>query len=202
MIYDTFDAFRIYRGIKFHFNGKYDCQKYNYITYKDIDVFKKDNAKAIYKSLATKYKSDYPFFIAVCFSRNRKLSWVGECMDYEHVFVEVDKYMQSVTRFFGEEIDTLLLVAENNNVKFPHLLKSNNNKIPALQNLYDEGLISLETCVILDRMVGFTSKIDLKENRSYLSFKNRLLNYRPFVKIDVKKCKKIVIKKLEKIYEL
>ena len=199
MIYDTFKAWEIYQGIKLHFTTKsYDYFKYHGKIKNGWDRFSKDHTKKSFTYLARKYKEEYPLFIATCFMTNPNIKWIGDCSgdEYEEAFYNVTKYTQSLTKSFSEDIDGILTVMEQNNLEFRDLFISKDNDLPIIEKLRIQGLTNIVTSVILYKLIGWVDRVNAY-NPVWDESKKLLIQYTPFIKVDLKLCTNILKNKLK-----
>lgn len=201
MIYDTVEAWKIFQAIKAHFTSKnYDYFKYGgRLKNTGWEYFSKNKSKKLFKVYATKYASNYKLFLACCFLTNPKISWIGECGGDEckETFTRSNNYIQSASRSFEKDLDTMIAVAENNNVSLGSLFRSTDNDVPPLEKMRIQCLTNTETSVILHRLTGWIEKVDAPINPIWDENKRVLLKYSPFVNVDIPKCKNILKHKLE-----
>lgn len=199
MVHDTFVAWEIYQGIKLHFTTKYDYIKYHGKIKNPWARFQKEKSKKSFTYLAQKYEGDYKHFIATAFATNPNIKWVGDCSDDECVeaFNKSNKYLQSLTKSFSDDIDGLMVIMKTNNIPFSGLFESINNDLPIIEKTRLQNLTSIETSVILQQLIGWIEKIDTGINPVWDDSKKMLLNYTPFINVDLKTCTNILKNKLK-----
>ena len=199
MIYDTFDAWKIYRAIKMHFTSSYDYFKYH-ARAKNINwnVFTRDNSKRVITKLAHEYKDEYPDFIATSFAKNPESKWVGDFLedDYKKNYLRKQKYFSATQRHFGKEIEHLYTVAVSNKASFRALFyPTDEMKLPAIVQLELEGLLSLETSAILHKLYEWGHKVNCS-HPLWATQRLRIVKYAPFISVDLAKCKTTLLAKL------
>ena len=100
--------------------------------------------------------------------------------------------MQSLTYFFKEEVTKLF---EEN--KFDDVLKVESNRHPILVKKYIQKEVSIETLVILDRILLYKRDYDKKLNDPvWQLISMRIDKYSSFLNLDIFKYRKIFRKKL------
>lgn len=186
-----YDAFKLYMSIKMHFESDtYDCIKYNYKTSVTEKSFWKRRDKFHFAKLANKF--DHPselinFFVAQ-FASEKK--WVGDMLTDEDTWTQWQKRNQSLSYTFEQDINKLYEKVNN----FDELFKPTFSPYPTVVYYYMQGEISLETVVILDKMLGFTKKLCVSDTIIWPEMKKRIQKYSTFVNPDLEKMKKIVLR--------
>ena len=192
----AFDAYRQYLSLKNHFTkDKYDYHKYCGKSRATVQSFYKRRDRFWFEKLA-RNKSDkevVDFFISnfITCTDPSKL-WIGELMrEGESRYTSWKKRTQSLSYIFKEETESIF--AENN---FDSMFVIEGSKHPQILKEYLRENISIETFVILDKILGFKSKFDKNLNDPvWQTVSLRMKKYSPFLNIDVF-CYKKILKKV------
>ena len=114
------------------------------------------------------------------FIRGRK--WIGD-FDQKN-WLEHKKVNQSLEYVYRNDIEKLLTLVEN----FDILFKVDAGNHPKLVKAYLGKKISLETLVILEKILQYRKQFDAKISETYVWPKVSLLikKYEPFLQIDVR----------------
>uniref|UniRef100_UPI0037506216 hypothetical protein n=1 Tax=Cypionkella sp. TaxID=2811411 RepID=UPI0037506216 len=109
------------------------------------------------------------------------------------------RYSESMTYRFSSDIDVLVDYIHNKELKFDDLFlvtEEGGSHPPIIRLLLQED-VSLETVVLLDKMLGFTKRFDktITETLVWPDLSMRIRKYKPFVNADISTLKKIVLEK-------
>ena len=187
-----FDAYRQYLSLKNHFTKeKYDYHKYCGKSRATVQSFYKRKDRFWFEKLA-RNKSDQEvieFFVSnfITCTDPSKL-WIGEMIrEGEGRYTDWKKRTQSLSYVFKQEVENIL--AGND---FDSIFSSKSGH-PIILKKYLGGDISIETLVILDRVLGFRKEYDDNlQDPVWETVSMRMKKYSPFLNIDVQRYKKIL----------
>ena len=175
------ETYQSYLALKLHFEGKYDYFKYGGKTSASAESFEKRKDKYKFVKLSTKLSDPQilDYYLAN-FIRGKK--WIG---DFDKTnWLEHKKVNQSLEYVYQNDIETLLTLVE----EFDILFRVGEGNHPKLVKAYLGKKVSLETLVILEKILKFRESFDAKISETYIWPKVSLLikKYEPFLKIDVR----------------
>ena len=175
------ETYQSYLALKLHFEGKYDYFKYGGKTSASAASFEKRKDRFKFVKLSTKLSDPQilDYYLAN-FIRGKK--WIG---DFDKTnWLEHKKVNQSLEYVYQNDIEKLLTIAEN----FDILFKVGEGNHPKLVKAYLGKKVSLETLVILEKILKFRESFDAKISETYIWPKVSLLikKYEPFLQIDVR----------------
>tara|TARA_Y100000296_G_scaffold72235_1_gene88451 strand:- start:418 stop:999 length:582 start_codon:yes stop_codon:yes gene_type:complete len=185
---NEFDACQLYMALKLHFTTKYDYFKYNGKTKLTVPQFNKRKDKYQFVRLARKYS--YEEFVEYCCANLiRGKQWIGDFS--KDNLLEHQKVIQSLEYNYKNDLEKLLTNCE----KFDILFECGQGSHPRLLKQYLGKKISLETMVILDKILGYKTHWDKAISETYIwpDISKRLDKYSPFVNIDVRKYRQITL---------
>jgi hypothetical protein len=191
------ETYKTYLALKQHFtNDTYDFIKYNGKIKASIESFHKRKDRLFFEKLSRKNKDDeiVDFFVSNFVSSSDPSSlWIGDIIkNGNENYLDWQKKTQSLSYLFEQD---LRKVFEGKN--FLEFLKIENNKHPKILKEYLSGNLMLETIVILDQMLNYREKFDLKLiDPVWELVSKKIKKYSPFLKIDVDKYKNILRKVL------
>ena len=112
----------------------------------------------------------------------RGKEWIGD-FDQKN-WLEHKKVNQSLEYVYKNDIEKLLTITEN----FDILFKVGEGNHPKLVKAYLGKKVSLETLVILEKVLKYRKQFDAKISETYVWPKTSLLikKYEPFLQIDVR----------------
>jgi hypothetical protein len=185
-------AYMIYIAMKMHFNSNYDYIKYNGKTKINAESFLKRKDKFFFRKLSKKYSKDElkDFFISTFVANDKK--WVGNMVseEAEHTYAEWKKTQESLTYVFEQDIRTLNDTSDNFNSLFDL-----SDGHPKILKLLMQKKIKLETIVILDILLNFTTVFDKHLDDIIWEEHGKLIKkYKVFLSIDRKKYMSILKK--------
>jgi hypothetical protein len=185
---NEFDACQLYMALKLHFTTKYDYFKYNGKTKLTVPQFNKRKDKYQFVRLARKYTTDelQEYF---CANLIRGKQWIGDFN--KDNWLEHKKIMQSLQYNYKNDLEKLLTNVE----KFDILFECGHGSHPKLLKQYLGKKISLETMVILDKIVQYKEHWDNAISETYIwpDISKRLDKYSPFVNIDVREYRMLTL---------
>ena len=175
------ETYQSYLALKLHFEGKYDYFKYGGKTSASEASFEKRKDKYKFVKLSQKLSDPQilDYYLAN-FIRGRK--WIG---DFEQKnWLEHKKVNQSLEYVYRNDVEKLLTLVEN----FDILFRVDAGNHPKLVKAYLGKKISLETLVILEKILNYRQQFDAKISETYVWPKTSLLikKYEPFLEIDAR----------------
>jgi hypothetical protein len=187
-----FDAYKQYLSLKNHFTKeKYDYHKYCGKSRATVQSFYKRKDRFWFEKLSRNKddKEVIEFFVSnfITCTDPSKL-WIGEMMrEGEGRYTAWKKRNQSLSYIFKEELEYVLA---NQDLDTVFAKKSGH---PIILKKYLGGEISIETMVILDKILDFRKNFDAKlDDPVWQTVSLRMKKYSPFLNIDVFRYKKIV----------
>lgn len=188
-----FDAYRTYISLKNHFTSeKYDYHKYCGKSRATVQSFYKRKDRFWFEKLSRQKKDDevIEFFVAnFVLCDDPQSLWIGEMIkEGENNYLKWKKRIQSLSYSFKEEIETIF-TSKNFNEQF----EVKENKHPKILKEYLQGNISLESMIILDRILDYKNNFDKKLDDPIWKFVSmRMLKYSSFLNTDVFRYRKIL----------
>ena len=187
-----FDAYKCYLSLKNHFTkDKYDYHKYCGKSRATVQSFYKRKDRFWFEKLARNKnnKEVEEFFISnfITCTDPSKL-WIGEMIREGEVrYTQWKKKTQSLSYVFKEEVENIFGERKVDEVfsckkGHPQILKS-----------YLSGKTSIETLVILDKILGYRQEFDKNlQDPVWETVSMRMKKYSPFLHIDVFRYKKVL----------
>ena len=186
------DAYRCYLSMKNHFTkDKYDYHKYCGKSRASVESFYKRKDRFWFEKLARnkKDKEVEEFFISnfITCTDPSKL-WIGELMrEGEDRYTSWKKRTQSLSYTFKEELESILIDQDLDSIF------SSKKGHPPLLKKYLSGQTSIETMVILDKILGYRKEFDNRiQDPVWETVSMRIKKYSPFLHIDVFRYKKVL----------
>ena len=188
-----FEAYRQFLALKLHFTSEhYDYFKYNGKHNATMASFEKRTDKRFFKKLVRKNINITEYYVANLVNGKE---WISQFED--SVWKDWLSRSQSIEYNFINEAEKLLTSAGN----FDIIFNCDEGTHPKLLKAYLAKKISLETLVILDRLVRYRRVFDREIDESYIWPKVSMLiqKYEPFVKVNIVKCRRMLIEKTREL---
>jgi hypothetical protein len=195
-----FECYKTYLAVSQHFvRDSYDFFKYNGKTNAKESAYLTRRDKYFFEKASKRFKrGDFLKFLVANYVNNTSINnkWIGEMMgsSSSDVLVSWKKRVESLTYRFSEDISYLYDVDED----FNKLFMAVDGSHPLIYRHFAQGRISVETMVLLDKLVGF-SKLWAKYDDIVLNDTIKLMKkYSPFLEqfspTEKKKLKDVVLK--------
>ena len=188
-----FDAYKQYLSLKNHFTkDKYDYHKYCGKSRATVQSFYKRKDRFWFEKLARNKddKEVIDFFVSnfITCTDPSKL-WIGEMIrEGESRYTDWKKRNQSLSYVFKEEVEKLF--ADSN---FDSMFVMDGSRHPQILKEYLRNNISIETMVILDKILGYRQDFDKHlQDPVWESVSMRIKKYTPFLHIDVFRYKNVL----------
>lgn len=197
-----YECYKIYVAIKAHFTSpSYDYHKHSGRTNANSSSYERRKDRYQFESLGVKYTKEKLIDLFVANFVVKPYGWVGELLleEAEEIHLEWQKRNESLTYFYTEECDGILNWLETNKRKFNDLFRIEGHDHPIIVKMVMQHVISLETFIALDTVLGFIPRISRKiDDPIWKNLFLKSVKYSSFLNIDVEKCKRILRNKLEK----
>lgn len=190
---DPHNCYKTYLALKNHFTkDTYDYHKYHGKIKSSLQSFYKRKDRFFFEKMSRQKSDDeiLEFFVSNFASCDDPQSlWIGEIIRTgESSYVEWKKKNQSMTYVFKSDVCDLLSGSDLNTI-----FEVNGSSHPLILKKYLRKEISLETFVILDKLLGIRKVYDKKLFDPIWQFVSmRIRKYSPFIHIDIFKYKKIL----------
>ena len=188
-----FDCYKIYLALKNHFTrDSYDYHKYGGKTRATVEAFYKRKDRFWFEKMCRKKteKEVEDFFVANFVScSDPQTLWIGDLMkNGDNNYKDWKKRVQSLSYVFKDEVESHI---SSNNFDTMFFIKGGRH--PKLLKEHLQGHLSLETMLILDRILGYKNNFDKKlDDPVWKVTSTRMKKYSPFLNIDVFHYKKIL----------
>jgi hypothetical protein len=194
-----FEVYQMYLSLKLHFTkDDYDFFKFNGKTRASQESFEKRNDSYFFKKLASKYERDriLEYFVSNFVSDNK--GYIKDIIrpSGERIYSDWKKRQQSFQYNFREEISNLLENIDSPyEENFNNLFTCTKGNHPKIIISYMRKEISVETLVVFDKCLNFSERMDtILTDPIWKQIKTQVVKYAPFLPIDCKKYKPIILK--------
>jgi len=188
-----FDVYKSYLGLKNHFTkNNYDYHRYGGKSRASIQSFYKRKDRFFFEKLS-RQKDDtevIEFFVSNFVSCDDPQSlWIGEIVrNGEQNYTDWKRRLQSLSYTFKTEIENVF-----SDQVFDSMFEIDGSRHPKIVKEHLAKNISLETMVILNKILGFKNNFDNKLSDPVWKFLSmRIDKYNSFIHIDVFKFKSIL----------
>tara|TARA_Y100000385_G_C12978955_1_gene587511 strand:+ start:319 stop:915 length:597 start_codon:yes stop_codon:yes gene_type:complete len=186
-----FEVYQTYLSFKNHFTReKYDYFKYSGKTNASITSFNKRRDRYFFEKMS-RQKSDIEikeYFLSNFITEDSSKIWIREIIQNgECKYTDWKKKSQSLSYLFSEEVSSIFTQKNFDSIF------STSKGHPIILKKYLGGKMSIETLVILEKILKFRKRFDSKlQDPVWLSVSLILRKYEPFLNIDVSKYKTIL----------
>ena len=193
-----FDAYSYYMSIKLHFErDSYDALKYNFKSSATQKSFMVRKDKYHFAKISKKFVDSKELVAYYVSNFVRGSKWVGGMLEHgDENYSAWKRYSDSMTYRFTSDVDVLVDYIDSKKLKFDDLflITEDGGSHPPIIRLLLQEDVSLETVVLLDKMLGFTKRFDktITETLVWPDLSMRIRKYKPFVNADLEALKKIV----------
>lgn len=190
---NPFECYKIYLSIKNHFTkDSYDYHKYCGKSRATVQSFYKRKDRFWFEKISRQKseKEILDFFVSNFVSCSDPQSlWIGEIIrEGESNYKNWCKKIQSLSYIFKEEINSVF-----SDKNFDKIFEIEEGRHPQLLKEHLQGKISLESMIILDRILGYKKEFDQKLQDPIWAFVSmKITKYSSFLHTDVFKFKKIL----------
>jgi hypothetical protein len=193
-----YETYKMYLAVRSHFTRpEYDFFKFNGKVKASESAFQKRKDVYFFKKLATKKDAnDMLYYFVSNFIMGAK--YIRQFSDGN--YAKWQSCQESFTYKFKQDIDTLLNgIEQPYEQTFDQLFHAETGKHPILIREYYANEISLETLVVLDYCLGFVGNFNkVLSDPVWNETSNMIVKYAPFLNIDCKKYKKVVLETMQR----
>lgn len=184
---ESFETYRMYQAMHRHFNvDKFDFHKYNGKTNVKVETFRTRND--VYSFYRLSQEDNVEELILANLLHDKK-TWVRDIVSDEgkQRYAEWRRKKESLTRVVKDDLNQLNDDWQSNFVSI-------NGQHPVIISLYLQKQITLETFTILTHIANIFAywETNLLDKIVAYDIIKQSRKYRPFLKIDEKKFKKVI----------
>lgn len=191
---NAYEFYCEYQAIKLHFNSSYNYLTYHGKTKTTRESFDRRKDKYFFHKLARKYKDDEVVSFLVANFVNSNDTWTKNLLEEEsgEVYRNWKKVTESMSEMFKNDMDKIL--KEKNPKHFNNLFKVDDGSHPELLTAFLQKDVSIETMVILNKMLGYLDKWDnsIDDDIVYPKISTKIRKYSDFLSVNVPKYKLII----------
>ncbi len=186
---DGYEVYQTYLALKLHFTK----ENYNFFIFSgktraSKQSFEKRKDKYFFKKLGRKFEREELVDFFVSHFIHDDGAWIGNISIYNSkVYSEWKNRIQSMSFIFKNEMEMLLELDSD----FDSLFEIHNGSHPIVLKEHLSGNISLESFVILNKLVNFIPYFNknISEPIVWPEIKKKVVKYEPFITIDTNKYK-------------
>lgn len=193
---------RIFTALNFHFWQKtYDWFKYQY------NIHQPKTITNHYFVLCKKYPDENEF-VELCVANilaNQKKIWISSLMTPEAKtkLLEYRRRQESLSYIFEKDVDFLINFCYDEGLKLTDLILIEDvNTHPKLLKIYRQNRITLETMIILNDILMFSTYWNIKKLSDTIIWPNldlRMRKFKPFMNYELEKFNEILKRKIKGI---
>jgi hypothetical protein len=195
-----FDAFLMYMAIRNHFRTRYDYFKYHGKVNITADHFNTRKDKFVFMKLCRMYDDTdlKDLYISNFVREHPRNFWPGDLVTdiAKDCMLDWQKKQQSLSYIYDNELNVLFENVQNPN----DIFKVEDGQYPLIYQYYSQGKLSIQTLCILDREIGFNSKLKKKFDKDdflWGIFTDLITKLEKFIEYDHAKMASILNKHLK-----
>lgn len=198
IINSGFEAYKIYKALKAHFNQKsYDFNKYKANTKKVVESWNSLPCKNLFTYYGKKLnlvKLKNLFIANLLLDKN----YFPVNFDKEYkIYIEWLGRIESIRYGFLLDVKKIKKFIDNNNLTINNIIRSNDNKLPIALHLLFKNAISIESFIILDNIFHILDNCNNIRTDILLLYEHRIImikKYKLFFNIkNVEEYKKLIL---------
>ena len=201
-----FEVYKIYLAVKLHFTSKnqsYDFHKHNGRTTARLGTFTKRRDRYFFHKLSKLYNDrDIADYFVSNFVTNTNL-WVGDIIGRlgDENFKLWQKKIEALSYYYEQDIDYIIEQMNTKDITFDNIFISKDGQHPYILKYFLSKRINFETFIILDDILNFSRQLNksITEKVLWPKLYERMIRYKPFLKYNTTKYKKILKKKIKDI---
>ena len=188
-----FECYKTYLAMKSHFTkDSYDYVRFNGRCKASLEAFYKRRDRFFFEKMSRQHdnKEIEQFFVANFVSCQEPQSlYMADIIRYgEDKFKDWQRRTQSLSYNYKNEVETIFSGKD-----FNSLFEIKSGQHPQLLKDFLKNRVSIETLVILDRILGYKKNFDKQlKDPVWEQTSRKITNYSPFLHIDVFQYKKVL----------
>lgn len=197
---NAYDAYRKYVAIKLHFQQKdYDYFKFAGVAKVSREKFETRNDKYFFQRIAKVYNEEQFEQLLVANFISNKSGWIGDIFsdDGRKRLLEWKKTQQALEYLFEQDLQAIKQLIDDGEISsFDDIFSCVDSDWPELVTMVFQSAIKIETFIIMNKVLNFFPKMDSHIADTLVWPELRLMcsKYSPFIKVDIKRYKKIMRK--------
>lgn len=190
MIMEPFEVYRYYLALRLHFTtDTYDVVKQQGRVRASKNAFFRRNDLMSIRKVAESYSDEeiVNFLVANFVSGDR---WGGVFdIQAKDRYADWKKRLESMSYTFEKEINKLVTYCLRNQLSIESIYQLHQTEHPYIMKAYLRQDVSIETMVILDRLVSFVDNLDkkLESDLVWPDISRLIKKYRPFLTFNQEK---------------
>lgn len=195
MIMEPFEVYRCYLALRLHFTtDKYDVIKQQGRVKASKQAFQKRNDLLAIRRVAENFsdKEIVDFLVANFTSGDR---WGGVFdIEAKDRYANWKKRIESMSYTFEKELSRCNTFCLTKNLSFSELFQVTKNEHPYIIKMYLRGDVSIETLVILNKLINFSETLDekLAKDLVWPDVSRIIKKYSPFLTFSKEKYDRIL----------
>ena len=199
---DAYDAYRMYLGLRLHFNSKsYDYIRYNGSVNCTKDSFMKRSDRYFFHKMGKKYNGELEPFLVSNFVSNESVNpkWLTGDQALEN-YNKWKKNQQSITRIFDQDLKKCLDIYDSFGIMF---VTESRNSHPPIVKMIQSDKIQIQSAIILDHYLNWIDYVEREVDDEWIwpRIRDMLRKCQPFIKFNETKCKEILRSRVESVIQ-
>lgn len=197
---DGLSVYKLYLMVKGHFNGRYDCIKYNWVMRISANAYEKRRDKYFFERLASKYNLGELYRIFVANMIANADAWVGEISgaDALQFYRQHQGKLDRASYIFKEDIENLKYFCQKKEIQFKDLFDDSKGQ-PLIFKMLQQEIISYETFLLIESAGRFIGRMNtaLADDIVWIEYRRRIEGYQKLLNIDNAEARNILVSTLK-----
>lgn len=197
---DGISVYKLYLMVKQHFNGRYDCVKYNWNMNVSTKAYEKRNDKYFFARLSEKYTLGELYQIFVANMLANPDAWVGEISGADAIqfYRQHQGKLERAAYIYKEDIENMVDFCRAKGRQFKDLFDCSNGQ-PFIFKMIQQEIISYETFLLIDAAGRFIHKFDaaMDDDIVWIEYRKRINGYKLLLDINSTEAKNILLQTLK-----
>lgn len=191
----SYEVYRYYLALRLHFTtDQYDVIKQRGRVRASRQAFyRRKDLLSIRKVAETFSEKEIVDFLVANFTAGDRWGGIFD-LNAKERYTDWKRRIESLTYIFEKEVSKLNIFCEKKNLTFKECFTIANSQHPYIIRMYLRNDISIETLVILNKLLNFTDDLDvgLKDDIVWPDLSRIIKKYDPFLTIDKEKYGRIL----------
>lgn len=185
-----YEAFKLFRTLKLHFDGKLDATKLT-CPIGNKKQYEACKTKYQFDKLASMYSEIEAQNLIIAHLLVKPNSWIGDLVKPESktLYLKHVGRISNLTEFYKEDLKRILTHCKTKNIQYNDVFVCPERKMPDIINMLMDDVISLESFCILDSVMKITPFLnrDLNGDPIWDKIRDTSWRYRSLLDIDTNK---------------
>lgn len=178
--------FKLYCAVKNHMLGKFNIDKYGFSIKVTNDSYNKRSDRVFFERISNKLtlNQSYEMMVSNFAANPNALTYEIAGVDAYEFYLQHSGYLESFSSHFKNEVLSIFVLLHKQDKKFKDLFSGEGH--PVILQMALRSVISIETFIVLNRLIKFIPVVDLRYGDDILwhEYKTKAVQYESLLTID------------------